>query len=90
MQEYLRLCGSYTNDDEPLFLLSDRTNVTMDMFHAMLRNAISRINLDPMLYDCHSFRIGCATDLYKANFSLTFISRVGRWRSNAVYKYLRN
>ena len=48
------------------------------------------VDLNPLQYDTHSFRIGRATDLSKGGRSLSKIKRAGRWKSNAVYNYLRD
>ena len=55
-----------------------------------LKEAIGNLRLKPELYDTHSFRIGRATDLRKLGNSVETIKEVGRWKSNAVYKYLRD
>ena len=56
---------------------------------SILRRILKTINLNYRLYDTHSFRMGRATDLRKAGFSIEDIKELGRWRSNAVYKYLK-
>ena len=54
-----------------------------------IRKEISQLGLEGALYDTHSLRIGQATDLLKANVPIDEIKRKGRWKSNAVFKYLR-
>ena len=90
MWEFLALHRGYYLDTEPLFILQGDIPIRMEMVQNILRTILNRLSLDSCLYDCHSCRIGRASDLYKANFSLTFICRVGRWLSNAVFKYLRS
>ena len=51
---------------------------------------LGRIYVNPKLYDMHSLRIGGATDLFKYGYSVEEIKRMGRWRSNVVYKYIRS
>ena len=55
----------------------------------VLRQCIDRLGLDSQNYDTHSFRIGRATDQFKQGIDVEQIKKVGRWESNAVYKYLR-
>ena len=55
-----------------------------------LRSVIDKLGLNSNLYDVHSFRIGKATDLMREKMDIEEIKRIGRWRSNAVYDYLRN
>ena len=56
----------------------------------MLRACLKAVNLDPDVYDIHSLRIGRTNDLWKMGMSMEHLKMAGRWRSNAVYKYLRN
>ena len=88
--KFLDFKGSYKHDDENLFTFRDGTPVKPEHVRTVLRELLKKLNLNEQLYDTHSFRIGRATDLFKSGFSLEYIKRVGRWKSNAVYRYLRN
>ena len=89
--DYLEARGrGYFTLDEQFFIFADRSPVTDVNVRRTLRLALAGIGLDPSLYDTHSFRIGRATDLQKMGCPLETIKHIGRWRSNAVYKYLRN
>ena len=87
-REFLSVRGDYRYEEEPLFVFNNGTLVTPNMARRVLKKLIRMANLDPMLYDTHSFRAGRATDLQKAGFSVDQIKKLGRWRSNAVYNYL--
>ena len=76
--------------NDPLFRLSDKSPLQAAMLRNLLREIINGFNLDGQLYDTHSFRIGRATDLFKSNVSVDNIKHLGRWKSNAIYKYLRD
>ena len=80
----------YYSDDELFFILGDRSPLTADLVRRELKHAIRSLGLNADLYDTHSFRGGRATDLKKMGCPVDVIKEVGRWRSNAVYKYLRN
>ena len=41
------------------------------------------------LYSVHSVRMGRACDLLKLGLSVESIKKIGRWRSNAVFRYLK-
>ena len=41
------------------------------------------------LYDTHSLHIRRATDLYKSGSKVETIKQLGRWKSSAVYNYLK-
>lgn len=53
------------------------------------RCAIEAAGLNKDLYDTHSFRSGCATDLSKMGIPVEDIKKIGRWRSNSVYEYFK-
>ena len=45
---------------------------------------------DDTLYGTHSLRSGRTCDLYKLGLSVETIKKIGRWKSNAVFRYLKN
>ena len=90
LRQYLHACGTFESPMEPLFVFWDGRLVTPEHVRVVLWGRIDSLNLDPLLYDTHSLRIGRASDMFhKFNFSVEEIKQKGRWSSNAVYKYLR-
>ena len=89
IQEYLLIRGDYHDVKEQLFIFRDRTPVRPAHVRAILRRIIKKLNLNSKLYDTHSFRMGRATDLRKAGYTIDDVKQLGRWKSNAVYKYLK-
>ena len=89
-RKYHTARGGYYYDNEPYFIFRDRTAVTPQHIRNLMRTIFGNINLDPKLYGTHSFRIGRATELFKQGMPFEKIKQLGRWRSNAIYKYLRN
>ena len=81
--------GDYVEDDEQFFIFSDGNPVQPCHLRNMLRLLLNRLGLNSTLYDVHSFRAGRTVDLYKLGYSIEKIKVMGRWRSNAVYKYLK-
>ena len=77
-----------TTPSDPLFIFSDGTPVAPHNVRKVLKLMLRSINLNPRLYDTHSFRKGRATDLFKAGYLVDQIKAMGCWRSNAIYKYL--
>ena len=63
--------------------------MTADQTRQLLRKMLPSFGLNAELYDMHSLRIGRASDLIKQNYSIEQVKRMGRWKSNAVYKYIR-
>ena len=89
LNRYWKIRPAYVTEDEQFFVFVDRTPVTQAFFRNFLREIIVALELDPQVYEPHSFRIGRASDLMKKGFSIDRIKQIGRWKSNAVYKYLR-
>ena len=89
LRQYIKLRGSYDLDSEQLFVFRDKSPVRPTHPRMVLKNAISNLGLDARLYGMHSFRIGCNSDLIKYNYTIDEIKLMGRWRSNVVFKYIR-
>ena len=89
-RRYIELRGAAISDTEKFFILSDRSALNATFLRNLLREILSGFNLESTLYDTHSFRIGRATDLFKAGVHIDDIKQLGRWKSNAVYNYLRH
>ena len=91
LQEYVgaRKSRIASNPDEPFFVFRDRSPVSALNLRVMLRAILKEIGLDNTLYNVHSFRIGHAGDLLSMNLSVETIKKLGRWKSNIVYNYLR-
>ena len=90
VRSYVNLRGSYKDDNENFFIFRDGNAVQPDQVRKVLRSCLDGVNLNGDLYNTHSFRIGRSVDLRKEGTDLDLLKRVGRWRSNAVYKYLRD
>ena len=89
MREYMHIRGAYDSYSESLFIYRDKLTVGEDPACRLLRKAIDAIGLDSSIYDMHSLRIGRASDLIKYNYSVEEVKRLGSWKSNVVYKYIR-
>ena len=89
MRQYMRAQGGYDHEHEQFFIFRDGTPVTPLHARNLLKVLLTNLNLDNRLYGMHSFRIGRTTDLVKYNHSLDEVRRMGRWKSNVIYKYIR-
>ena len=89
-REYLKLRGNYFNDTDPFFVFHNNTPVKPTQANHTLKKALKLVNLNSKVYSFHSLRIGRALDMMKAGFAIEQIMLAGRWKSNAVFKYLRN
>ena len=89
LYQYSELREQYTEEERNFFVFRDSSPVKPRHFRNVLRETLRNLQLDATLYHTHSFRIGRATDLCKFGYTVDQIKYVGRWKSNAVYKYLR-
>ena len=87
---YMATRGPYFSDQDPFFVFTDGSAVQPAHIRTLLRLLIEKFGLDGSLYDVHSFRIGRTCDLEKFGYSVDQIKAMGRWKSNAVYRYLKN
>ena len=80
----------YGSIDEPFFVFQDGTPVRPEAARILLKNLLSSLGLDSSLYGMHSLRIGRSTDLVRYGYTINQVKFFGHWRSNTVYKYIRN
>ena len=89
-QQFSDSRGGYRNNRDIYFVFHDGNPVRPVDVRKLLKRLLKNLGLDHRLYDTHSFRIGRATDLIKMGHTLEAVKRFGRWKSNAVYKYIRS
>ena len=89
-RKYLAMRGDYVDENEQFFIFRDRSPVQLDHVRKVLKLLIQKLNLDPSKFGCHSFRIGRCSELIKLGYSIEAVKRLGRWRSNAVYRYIKD
>ena len=90
LRKYRANRGCFRADSDPFFIFRDNQPVTAVHFRLMLRNCLESCGFDSSLYKTHSLHIGRSCDLYKCGLSIGTIQKLGRWRSNVVFKYLQN
>ena len=88
-RKFLHLRGDYVNEDEQFFMFADGSPVRPCHVRSTLRKILTKLNINCYLYDSHSLRIGRTSNLFKQGISIDNIKKMGRWRSNAVYKYIK-
>ena len=88
--DYLLTRGSYVDVNENFFIFLDRSAVQPCHMRMILRTCLQNMGLNGKLYDCHGLHVGWASDLRKAGIPVETIMKMGCWRSNAVYRYLRD
>ena len=88
--DYLSVRGPYKRDDEPFFIFRDKMPISPVQFRHCLGQVLKASGFNFQLYSGHSFRAGRACDMLKLGLSIETIKKVGCWRSNAVFKYLKS
>ena len=88
-RDYMKLCGGYLDDQEAFFLFRDKSSLLPSHMRSTLKRMLHNLNIDETLYDTHSMHIGRSSDLIKFGYTIEQVKLVGRWKSNAVYKYIR-
>ena len=89
LRDYLAKRQKYQNVHEQFFVFSDRSAVQSQHFRQTLKVILQLAGFDHRLYSTHSLRSGRSLDLMKLGFSVETIKKMGRWKSNSVYRYLR-
>ena len=88
IKEYIDLRPALLSKEEKFFIFRDYSTPSPGIVRQLLYKILRHIDLDPKYYGTHSFRMGRATDLMKNNVPVDTIKMVGRWKSNAVFKYI--
>ena len=72
------------------FVHTDGSPFTRNFIAQNLKSDLITLGINPNRYNTHSLRIGRASDLAEQGCSDSKIAEIGRWRSNAFTKYIRN
>ena len=64
--------------------------MTSQTVSQVLKLALEKCGYDPRSFSFLSIRAGRASDLLRLGVSVETIKRLGRWKSNAVFAYLRD
>ena len=89
-EDYLLLRGDYKSMHEQFFVFRNKSPVKSANVRATLKKAVNNLNLDQRFFDTHGLRVGRACNLLKAGYTIDQIKIMGRWKSNAVYRYLQD
>ena len=90
LHEYIANRPAMKTDNEQFFVFSDGSPVRPDHMRNILRLLLNNIQLQAELYSVHSMHVGCASDLLEYGISVETIKKLGHWKSNAVFTYLRH
>ena len=88
-KEYL---GKDLNMSDPLLMLKVKGKLvplTIDVLRQNLARIFKRAGMENCKYTPHSLRRGGATYFAEEGLSISSIKRHGKWRSDAIYNYLK-
>ena len=88
--DFLRVRGHYSSINEQFFIFQDKSPVTVPAVRRVLKTVLKQLNLNEQVFNTQSFRIGKTNDLLKQGVPIEKIKLMGRWKSNAVFKYIRS
>ena len=86
---YLEKRPQATHVKEQFFVFSDHKPVQPHHVHKILKEMLSHSRIDPSFYGFHSLRSGRSIDLLELGCSVETIKKLGRWKSNTVFRYLK-
>ena len=90
MKEYLEMQGdTYDSEDEQFFIFRNKIPVQAEHVRTILKKALQLRGLNPKLYGTHSCRSSRSVDLLGMGVPVEIIKKLGRWKSSAVYRYLK-
>ena len=89
LQLFAQIHGPYHKDDNPFFIFADGSPIKPVHLRKCLKKVIKEAGFDEKFYDSHSLRTGRTCDLLKLGLSVETIKKIGRWKSNAVFRYLK-
>ena len=86
MRRYMRSRGSIHGQ---LFVFPDQSPLSRSYFSAQLSRWLIQSGHNPVLYKCHSFRIGATSTAASHGYTDIPIQQMGRCKSNAFRRYIR-
>ena len=89
LRMYSELRGGYINNNEPYFIFRDRSPVTQNHFWVCLKLMLKLAGFQERFYRTHGLRVGRCCDLYNLGVTIETIKKISRWKSNAVFRYLK-
>ena len=89
LRAYITVRPKYRSPSEPFFIFRDFSPVSAMQMRDTLRLMLKVGGFSHLSYCTQSLRSGRACDLLDYGLSVETIKKLGRWKSNAVYTYLK-
>ena len=77
-------------DSEQFFIFKDRSPLSPSQVLKAFHQSLLKAGLQPHAYTFHCLHSSRASGLLHLGLSVETIKKVGRWRSNSVFTYLRD
>ena len=90
LRNYVQARQSIKNHSEVFFVFKDRSAIPPSGLWGVLHKCLVRAGFDAKLYSFHSLRSDHASDMMKMGISVETIKKIRRWKSNAIFCYLRH
>lgn len=91
INEYAKVRPPRVNPMAQFFVFSDGSKVKEHHVRSVLKNCLKSLKLPWRSFNFHGLRSGRATDLFKWNYSIGWIRKIGRWskKSTAILAYFK-
>ena len=89
LKNYIKSHPCMTDESEQFFVFRDKTPVKPDHIQTHLQKMLKASGFKENLYSFHGLRGGRVGNLLKLGVSVENIKKLGRWRSNTVFKYFK-
>ena len=89
LQQFLCCCGTCRHPKEPFFVFSDNSQIQPQQLRTVLHHLLNNLSFNDRAYSFNGFHIGRASNLLEMGVSIETIKKLGHWKSNTVYSYLR-
>ena len=89
LRKYIKSQGPYINNSEPFFMFANKSPIRPAHARHCLKTMLKLAGFQHQLYNFHGIRAGRSCDLYDLGLTVETIKKIRRWKSNAVYRYLR-
>lgn len=88
LRDYKRI--RHQNGSSNFFVFREGTPVKAHHFRTLLFKLLRMGNYDTEIFDCHSARVGRASDLLNSGVPFFLVKRWGNWKSdNSILKYFK-
>ena len=89
LRSYIAYHGGFRSNTEPFFIFRDGSPVQPKHMRSCLKLALMQSGFEAQYYGTHGLWAGRSCDLFKLGIPVESIKKLGRWHSNAIFRYLK-